>query len=263
MRILLSALFWSFVLVNSRSYSQDAPVYEQAMRLLEREVQLMREFVADIGQTDDRVDSGPVWRGISNVFSDLSGMFGNGGQRYYESYQMYPQPVNHTELARRARIRLEETKREIIDLNKRISEIISQQFNRKPYGRDYHVDRSHSESERLHDSSQERVQKDDENIRATTETQMPQTSNTTADEIKFPTPSGFIGFELPIRGLISRELLLQQLYEEEYEAVDKMSSREIGEMIRPMIVKGTLNVNHGQCRIANLLDENRMLKIEP
>lgn len=53
------------------------------------------------------------------------------------------------------------------------------------------------------------------------------------------------------------------MYEEEYEQVDKMSARQVGELIRPMITRGTLNANVGQCRIANLLDKNKMIKIEP
>ncbi|KAI6219018.1 hypothetical protein M3Y99_01679300 [Aphelenchoides fujianensis] len=255
-------LWLSAVGVLAQPYSANAPIYEQAMRLLEREVQLMREFISDVGQSDDRADGWPVWRGISNVFTDLSGMFGQGN-RYYERYESFPPPVNHTEMARRARIRLEETKREIMDLNKRISELITENFKRKPYGDDFHRSRPRDEEERPEGGRSREEPVHDDGGRTEADVQTTTNASAQADETKFPVPDGFVGFELPIRGSISRELLLQQMYEEEYEQVDKMSARQVGELIRPMIARGTLNANVGQCRIANLLDESKMVKIEP
>jgi hypothetical protein len=41
-----------------------------------------------------------------------------------------------------------------------------------------------------------------------------------------------------------------------------MSAREIGKILKPLIIKGQINANMGQCRIAKLLDDEKLLTIE-
>lgn len=48
--------------------------------------------------------------------------------------------MNTTELARKARIRVEQTRKDIMEMNDRITGIIHEAFGRRPYGNDYHKD---------------------------------------------------------------------------------------------------------------------------
>lgn len=48
------------------------------MNLLEQQIQLLRNFVTEINHAESLANTGPIWRGLSNVFTDLSGMFGSG-----------------------------------------------------------------------------------------------------------------------------------------------------------------------------------------
>jgi hypothetical protein len=55
------------------------------MNLLEQQIQLLRNFVNEINHAESLKNTGPIWRGISNVFTDLNGMFGgNGNGRHYQ-----------------------------------------------------------------------------------------------------------------------------------------------------------------------------------
>jgi hypothetical protein len=45
--------------------------------------------------------------------------------------------------------------------------------------------------------------------------------------------------------------------------VSGMSPKELGKIIKPLILKGQVNANLGQCHIAKLLDEEKTLTIEP
>lgn len=54
------------------------------MNMLQQQIQLLRNFVNEINREESLKNSGPVWQGISNVFTDLSGMFGGGGNRHYQ-----------------------------------------------------------------------------------------------------------------------------------------------------------------------------------
>jgi hypothetical protein len=61
----------------------------------------------------------------------------------------------------------------------------------------------------------------------------------------------------------STRVLKDQLYQEEYDMVSKLSPAEVGKIIKPLIAKGQINANQGQCNIAKLLDEDKPLVIEP
>jgi hypothetical protein len=54
---------------------------------------------------------------------------------------MPPPGMNATELARKARIRLEQTRKDIVEMNERITKLINEAFGSRPYGDDYHKDR--------------------------------------------------------------------------------------------------------------------------
>jgi hypothetical protein len=56
-------------------------LYEKAMHMLEEQMQLLRNFVGEINHAESLKDSGPIWRGISNAFTDLSGMFSGSGAK--------------------------------------------------------------------------------------------------------------------------------------------------------------------------------------
>jgi hypothetical protein len=58
-------------------------LYEKAMNMLEQQIQLLRNFVNEINHAEGLKNTAPIWRGISNVFTDLSGMFGGGGRQQY------------------------------------------------------------------------------------------------------------------------------------------------------------------------------------
>jgi hypothetical protein len=58
-------------------------------------------------------------------------------------------------------------------------------------------------------------------------------------------------------------LLKEQLYQEEFDMVNGMSPRELGKTIKPLIAKGQINANVGQCHIAKLLDDEKLMIIEP
>lgn len=49
----------------------------------------------------------------------------------YESYGMFPPPINASELERKARIRMEQTRKDIIEMNSRISHLIQEMFGEK------------------------------------------------------------------------------------------------------------------------------------
>lgn len=49
------------------------------MHMLEQQIQLLRNFVQEVNQMEGIQNSAPIWKGISNVFTDLSGMFNSGG----------------------------------------------------------------------------------------------------------------------------------------------------------------------------------------
>lgn len=69
----------------------------------------------------------------------------------YESYGTFPPQMNATEMARKARIRMEQTRKDIIELNSRISQIIDDAFGPRPYGKDYHHDKNREAEKRQHD----------------------------------------------------------------------------------------------------------------
>lgn len=52
--------------------------------MLRQQIQLLRNFVGEINNMEGLKSTEPIWRGISNVFTDLSGMFGGGTGRHYQ-----------------------------------------------------------------------------------------------------------------------------------------------------------------------------------
>jgi len=245
-------------------YTDNDLLYEKAMRMLEEQIQLVRNFVGEVNHAESLKDTGPIWRGISNVFTDLSGMFGSGNGRgvQFESYRMVPQPPNATELVRKAKIRMEQTRKDIIEMNNRISQLIGETFGQHSTGDDYHKNRPRDED--LPGKQRDEQIAKEEATRENGQTKpIESSSQKPNDETTFSTPEGFLRFELPVRGTISQQVLKDQLYQEEYEMVSGMSPRELGKIIKPLIVKGQVNANHGQCHIAKLLDDEKPLTIEP
>lgn len=41
-----------------------------------------------------------------------------------------------------------------------------------------------------------------------------------------------------------------------------MSPREVGKILKPLISKGQINANMGQCRVSKLLDDEKPLTID-
>lgn len=54
------------------------------MNMLEQQIQLLRNFVNEVNHAEGLKNTAPLWRGISNVFTDLSGMFGGSGRQHYQ-----------------------------------------------------------------------------------------------------------------------------------------------------------------------------------
>jgi len=257
--LLLALMVVGLQAADKSSYVDNDLLYEKAMNMLEQQIQLLRNFVNEINHVEGLKSTGHVWRGLSNVFTDLSGMFGGGNGHHYqlESYGMDPPKVNTTELTRKAQIRMEQIRQDIMETNSRISKIINDAFG----SQQSHGSASKDESVEKHGKNKQQIARDDVNVeqaQANNNYKAIESSSskpTDKDETSFPVAEGFIGFELPIRGSISLDVLKEQLYQEEFDMVSGMSPRELGKILKPLIAKGKINANVGQCHISKLLDD--------
>lgn len=67
---------------------------------------------------------------------------------------MFPE-MNATEIARKARVRIEQTRKEIVEMNNQISRIIGEAFGPKPYDKNYRYEKEQEEKRRRqHDEAQ-------------------------------------------------------------------------------------------------------------
>jgi hypothetical protein len=99
---------------------------------------------------------------------------------------MLPPGVNSTELMRKAKIRMEHTRKEILEMNDRISELIAGTFG------------SHSKHDGLTGKQRdEEFAKDKE-----TSQERGSTTQKALDETTVASPEGYLGFEMPVKGTI-------------------------------------------------------------